>query len=232
MPLLHSACCALLLLLVAGCGKDRVRGTQTQLLIVNASPNAGSLELQQNLRPLGTGSFGYLTGAEWQNPVYVNADSGFQNYQVRKGAATIANFLLINRGTRNSLWLYDTVTADRFRYLMLEDQLDTPGRTKAKIRFLHLSPDADTLNLLFNSAVVNADWSYFSQELVNRTPLAQFFVVDTGRVQFRIRQKETQSVLKEYSLQFTSNGVYTFVLKGYRNRLGADSLSLTRIIHN
>jgi len=95
-----------------------------------------------------------------------------------------------------------------------------------------LSPDADTVNLFFNAAVVDANWSYFSQELVNRTLLDEFFVVDTGAVQFRIRQKTSQQFVKGYQLHLQSNGVYTFVLKGYLNRSGPDSLSITRIIHN
>lgn len=226
-------CCSLLLLLfAAGCGKDRVRGTQTRLLVVNASPNAGSLDLLQNLRKIGTGSFPYLNIPEWRNPVLFEADSGFQNYQVLKGNTVVASFLRINTGTQNSLWMFDTIAADRFRYIVLQDRLDTPGRAKAKIRFLHLSPDADTVNLFFNAAVVDANWSYFSQELVNRTLLDEFFVVDTGAVQFRIRQKTSQQFVKAYQLHLQSNGVYTFVMKGYLNRSGSDSLSITRIIHN
>jgi hypothetical protein len=225
--------CLFLLVACTACSrKDRVRGTQTQLLVVNASPNSGALELYQNLRQVGGGSFRYLNTPEWNSPVVFLADSGFQQYQVRRGNELVANYLLINTGTANSIWMFDTVAAGRFRCILLEDKLDTPGRAKAKIRLIHLSPDADTVQLLLNAATVAADWSYFSQDLVNSTSLDEFLVVDTGWVQFRVHQKRTLQVVKDQRLYLKPNGVYSLVLKGYLNRGGADSLSLTRIIHN
>ncbi|MBK8089540.1 MAG: hypothetical protein IPK31_17325 [Chitinophagaceae bacterium] len=75
--------------------KDIVKGTTTQLKLINASPNSGSIELLQNLKPVG--QLTYLTG---MNPTVTNltVDSGFNNYRLKKGADEIASWLFANEG--------------------------------------------------------------------------------------------------------------------------------------
>lgn len=217
-------------LILTSCKKDPVPGTINEMLIVNASPNAGGLELLQNLRPVGT--FNYLSGEIITSAAYVQLDSGFHNYKIRQAGVERANFLLSNTGNKTSLWLYDSVST--LKYLLLNDVLDTPGRAFAKVRYLFLSPDMDTLNIRRNNAdTIYAGAAYYtSQQKVEESKLAAFKTIDTGNVLLTMEPINTTSSIRTGQFRFESNGVYSFVVKGYQQRAGADSLSVSIIKHN
>jgi hypothetical protein len=217
-------------LLLASCKKDPVPGTINEMLIVNASPNAGGLELLQNLHSVGT--FNYLSGEIITSPAYVQLDSGFNNYKIRQAGVERANFLLSNTSNKTSLWLYDSVST--LKYLLLKDVLDTPGRAFAKVRYLFLSPGMDTLNIRRNNAdTIYANAAYYtSQQKVEESDLAAFRTIDTGNVLITMEPINTSTSIRTKQFRFESNGVYSFVVKGYQQRAGADSLSLSIIKHN
>lgn len=211
--------------------KDNVRSTQMQMMVFHASPNSGTIQLFQNLKTFNDAGFEYMNRFETGPFIYYKIDSGFQNYKIKKGISELANALLINRSNTTSFWIFDT--ASSLRYFLLDDQLDTPGRAKAKIRILHLAPNVDTFNVLLNNAAVaDRNWIYFSNDVVNNTSLEDFFNIDSGVYKIDIRRKTPQSILKTYQYHFESNKVYTLVLKGYLNRTGRDSLSVSIIRYN
>lgn len=221
-------------LFLIGCNKDKVRSTQTEIYVFNASPNAGGLQLLQNLKPIGNG-FDYVRNFTPATPFYQKIDSGFNNYKVKKGDTEIANLLISNTSNKVSLFLFDSLKT--FRTLLVDDKLDTPGQKFAKVRILHLAPDVDTFNLALNNGLVqssgggNLDWIYYSQEVVKRTGLAGFFNIDSGNYVVEFRRKNPSAILKAYNYRFRSNGVYSLILKGYKERSGGDSLSLSIIQH-
>lgn len=222
--------------LFIACNKDKVKSTQTSLFIFNASPNAGKLQLFQNLKQIGITEFDYVSNLTAGMAQYQLVDSGFQNYKIKKAGIEYVNTLLSTTGTHASFFMYDSLRM--LRYFLINDNLDTPGSTAAKIRIIHLAPDLDTFNLALNGVFVktqggqNVDWLFYSsQPTVLASGLAGFFNVDSGNYAIQIRQKNPQLVLKNYQYKLQSNGVYTLILKGYKNRGGADSLSLSVVKH-
>ncbi len=222
--------------LFVACNKDKVRSTQTELFVFNASPNAGKLQLLQNLKQVGAAEFDYVRNLTPGIAQYQLVDSGFQNYKIKKGSTEFVNTLLSTTSTRASFFMYDSLT--NLKYFLIDDNLDTPGNKFAKIRFMHLAPDVDTFNLALNGGFVrtqsgeDVNWIFYAnQMLVTSSGLAGFFNVDTGNYAIQIRQKNPQLVLRNYNYKLQSNGVYTLVVKGYKNRSGADSLSLSIVQH-
>lgn len=222
--------------LIVACNKDKVRSTQTELFVFNASPNAGKLQLLQNLKQVGAAEFDYVRNLAPSIAQYQLVDSGFQNYKIKKGGTEYANTLLSTTSTRASFFMYDSLS--KLRYFLIDDNLDTPGRKSAKIRIMHLAPDVDTFNLSLNTEYVRTtantavDWVFYTNQLlVTSSGLAGFFNVDSGNYAIQIRQKNPQLVLRNYNYRLQSNGVYTLVVKGYKNRSGADSLSLSIVQH-
>ncbi len=222
--------------LFVACNKDKVRSTQTELFVFNASPNAGKLQLLQNLKQVGAAEFDYVRNLTPGIAQYQLVDSGFQNYKIKKGSTEFVNTLLSTTSTRASFFMYDSIST--LRYFLIDDNLDTPGNKFAKIRIIHLVPDVDTFNLALNGGFVRTtantavDWIFYSNQLfVTSSGLAGFFNVDTGSYAIQIRQKNPQLVLRNYNYRLQSNGVYTLVVKGYKNRSGADSLSLSIVQH-
>ncbi|NCU06375.1 MAG: DUF4397 domain-containing protein [Chitinophagaceae bacterium] len=226
--LLFTFCTAGMLLFIPACKKDVVPGVINEMLVVNASPNAGQLELLQNLRQVG--SFNYLTGTTITSPAYLSVDSGFNNFRIRQAGVEKSNFFFNNSSNKTSLWLYDSVST--LKYVLLSDKVDTPGRAYAKIRYLFLSPDMDTLNIRRNNAdsiVKNA--YYFSTQKI-ATEVAVFVAIDTGNVTLSMEPIHGTTSIRTRQFRFESNGIYSFVVKGYQQRAGADSLSLSIIKHN
>ena len=226
---------SIIVLSLACSKKDQVKGVQSAIYVVNASPNSGKLQVLQNLKAIGAADYTYVTGINSNISSYQLIDSGFNHYKIKKGTTEFANTLFSNQSAKLSFWIYDSISATKIKYLFLKDQLDTPGRAKAKVRYLFLSPDMDTVNVTGNNATTNLynNASYFlSQQLVDGGNLASFVTIDTGFVLLKLVKKNTSVIIKSYQLRFESNQVYTVLFKGYQKRTGADSLSLSVIKHN
>jgi hypothetical protein len=225
--------------IIQSCKRDPVPGTQMQLNIVHASAGAGSIDLLQNLRTVGT--YNYLTGLN-TSANYINADSGFNNYRLKLGSTELANWLYSNAGSRFSFFLFDTATAAKLKYFFVEDELDTIGLGKqSKIRLVQLSPDADSLELLTNrpsniaaDSIVIAAKPYAGKltqaDLLSSGAFQAFYADST--VNIKIKSGANGSILKQYQLQFSKGGLYSLVMKGYLGKTNADSLSLSIIKHN
>lgn len=230
----------LLFLFVFGCKKkDHVPGTTSQFIIVNASPNAGSIEFLQNLHSLG--QYSYINGIN--PPVkYITADSGFNNYKIKKGTSEIANWLFINESSHLSLFVCDTLTSTKAIYFFLKDHLDTTGMgNKSQIRLVHMSPDLDTVSLSTNrpsniseDSVIISNVDYcgnYNQAGILTASEFQNFYADSV-VNIKIKKKSNNLLLKQYQFNFKKGRIYSLLLKGYAARGGNDSLSLSIIQHN
>lgn len=219
--------------------KDIVPGTQMQVQIVNAAAGSGSLELLQNLKTVG--SFSYLTGLT-TTAAYRLLDSGFHNYKIRSGSTELASWLWTNEEQQYSFILYDTAVPGKLKYFFLPDAFDTIGLGKqSKIRLIHVSVDADTLELLTvkpsnpsqDSVLVPARPYAGTLTTAQLTTAATFqnFYADTS-VLIKVRRKTAGTIVKQYHLQFAKGGVYSLLLKGYVAKTNTDSLSLSVIKHN
>ena len=219
--------------------KDFVPDTQMQVQIVNAAAGSGSLELLQNLKAVG--SFSYLTGLT-ATAGYRSLDSGFHNYKIRSGSTELVSWLWTNEEQQYSFVLYDTAAAGKLKYFFLPDALDTVGLGKqSKIRLIHVSVDADTLELLtvkpsnpLQDSVLVAARPYagiLTAAQLTTAATFQNFYADTS-VLIKVRRKTAGTIVKQYQLQFAKGGVYSLLLKGYVAKTNADSLSLSVIKHN
>lgn len=238
LQLLKVSVCMLLLTL--GCKKkEPVPDTQMRVQIVNASAGSGSLELLQNLRLLG--AFSYLTGLN-TTANYRSLDSGFHNYKIRSGNTELASWLFANQEQQYSFVMYDTAAAGKLKYFFLPDVLDTVGLGKqSKIRLIHVSADADTLELLttkpsnqLQDSLLVAERPYAGTLTTAQLTTAaafQNFYADSS-VLIKVRRKTAGTVVKQYQLQFAKGGVYSLLVKGYVSKTNSDSLSLSIIKHN
>ena len=227
------------LLMVIACKKDQVPAVSTDVLIINASPNSGNIELLQNQRSIG--QFNYVTGLQ-PTVSYTTLDSGFHNYKLRNATSEIAGWLYANTGKKLSFFISDSAVQSSVKYFFLTDNLDTVGLGKrSRIRLVHLSPDIDTVDVLTTHPINPGQDSLligsrtyagkYNQSEVFSTAAFQNFYADSV-VYVKIRQRSNSSIVKQYQFNFEKGGVYSLLLKGYAARSGADSLSLSIIRHN
>jgi len=225
--------------LMLACKKDMVRSTTTQLKVVNASPNSGSLLLKQNLKYAG--SFSYLTGLLTSSTT-ITIDSGFNNYKIVQGSNEIASWIFSNNGLNYSLFICDSAINSRIKYLFIKDDLDTTGTGRnAKIRLIQLSPDVDSVELVTirksnptQDSVLISNLEYFGKfSQTTFESFGTFFpIVSDSSLVLKIRRKSNNSIARAYQLSFSKHKFYSLVLKGYDARAGKDSLSLSVITHN
>jgi hypothetical protein len=227
------------MLIVVSCKKDQVPGTTAEVLLINASPNAGTIELLQNLRTVG--EFAYINGLQ-PSLSYTEIESGFNNYKLRSGSNDIATWLFTNTGNKLSFFVTDSAVQSSVKYFFLTDNLDTTGLGKrSKIRFVHLSPDIDSVDLLTTRPINPAEDSVLMNPKaytgtagpshLQETANFQNFYADSV-VYIKIRQRSSNNVVKQYQFNFQKGVVYSLLLKGYLARSGSDSLSLSIIRHN
>ncbi len=225
-----------IVILFACSKKDPVPGTTSGLLVVNASPNAGSISVLQNLKSVG--DYSYLTGTS-NAAQYVTVDSGFNNYKVNKAGVEYSNILYSNSDQHFSLFVYDTLVSGKVKSFFLKDEVDSTGMgNTSKIRVVQVSPDADTLYLVTTALANGSDsafsgapyfGSYSTAEIYNSSGYESFY---TGVWPVKVYSTLTKSYIRTYLFNFEKGSIYSFVFKGYLSRGGADSLSLSVIKHN
>jgi F0F1-type ATP synthase gamma subunit len=219
--------------------KDRVSSTRVNLMIVNASPNSGTVELLQNLNSVG--QFNYLNG--FTPAVNYNiVDSGFNNYKLKKGNDEIASWVFAGQKFHHTLFICDSLIPSKVKYFFMQDNLDTVGLgKKSKIRLVQLSPDIDTIQLVVQQKVNPTRDSPVVQELLYYGKFEQSVLINAGSFQeffgdttmnIKVRRKADSTVIKNYRFNFQKGKVYSLVLKGYAARSGKDSLSFSIISHN
>lgn len=228
------------MIVIASCKKDQVPGTTTDVLLINASPNSGTIELLQNQRSIG--QFSYVTGLQ-PTVSYTTFDSGFHRYKLKIGTTEIASWLFANTGRKLSFFVSDSAIQSSVNFFFLTDNLDTVGLGKrSKIRLVHLSPDTDTVDIVTTrpsnpteDSVVMRSKIYAGKsnqsEVRSTTAAFQNFYADS-LVYIKIRKRSNNHIVKQYQFNFQKGAVYSLLLKGYLARGGADSLSLSIIRHN
>ncbi|MBS0028210.1 DUF4397 domain-containing protein [Chitinophaga sp. 22321] len=115
------------------------------ILLVHASPKTGELtseingkKHQDKLTFLGSPK-AYIT---------VSADKDIALKFSLDGSKVLLDgkYPLVDKGNY-SLFLYDTLLNNKIKALLLQDNLSDPGKGKTSVRFLHLSPDAASINI-------------------------------------------------------------------------------------
>ena len=187
------------------------------LSVVNASPSVKELDFIIGNQRLNVDPFKFGTKLN-----YVALYPGFSRISITERGKQV--FLLskdqaYQSGKYYSTFLIDTGTNKSF--LTVVDKLDSPAtETKAKVRFLNLSPDAPSLIL----AVKGATTDLFTNKVYK--DFTPFTDVEPGdNISFDIKDNTTKAVLATLAAGKLEKGkFYTIYAKGYKNKPDADPL--------
>lgn len=189
------------------------------LSIIHASPTTEKLDVYVG-NTKGTPanfSFGNKT-------VYLNAYSGTSQLNVTKQGETTplkSETFTLEPQMGYSLFVIDKLESIAFLYL--KDDLIRPQTTKAKVRFVNLSPDAGALDLLIvgKTGNVAADKGFRAY--------SDFITIDAGdKVTFNVKNSLTGNVEASIvDFKVESEKVYTIWVKGLKantdeTRLGVE----------
>jgi len=178
------------------------------LNVIHASPTNEKLDFFVENTRANTADFAF------GNKIgYLNLYSGSRRLvTTKKNSSTpliTENFTLEDQKIY-SLFIYDKL--DIVKYLMIKDEITAPATGKAKIRFVHLSPDAPALNL----NIGGKDTDLFTDKSFKS--YTDFVDIDPAdKVTFNVKNKTDGTLAaKIEDVKIEANKVYTVWVKGLK----------------
>lgn len=197
----------------------------TSFGVVNASPDAGGLDVYLNggplVRNLAPGAdTGYFTVSPGSYTLSF-ADSG-------STASLLDQQMSFAPGVAYSVFAIDSVS--HLQTAVVADSATVPSADSVEARFFNFSPNAQPLDVAINGTVAFSNRGYND---ITTNPTATHFTYFTpGTYTLELRAAGTSTVLYSTSVTLTGGKVYTFYAKGFAGDTGAEALSIGTVVHN
>ena len=210
----------------AGCSEDddpvssNNQVEKTRVKVVHASPDAPGVDLLVDNKIVGTN----LTYP--QNTDYLELEAGMHNIKVNvTGTSTTVINADVNLDANKNYSVFAVDAVSNLSTLILSDELNQPAEGKAHIRFIHLSPDAPSVDItLADGSTVFSNKSF--KDYTDFTPL------DAGTYDLQVRVAGTQTVaLNLPGIVLEEGKIYTVFAKGFLNGSNSQALGAEIIIH-
>lgn len=200
-----------------------VNAGQDSLMLINASPDAGVIDIAFNDLKLNSKLLSYT-----ENTAYNLIDAGIKKVVTTFPPSIVEQLsipMLLKTKKVYSVFFAGRVGNSTMAYVATEDNLSNPDKGKAKYRFINLSPNSSTLDLrLANDSV-----------LVSNLPFktaSDFNQIKAGTYSLKLVSRDT-SIKANANLNFTlTNGkVYTFWAKGLVKGVSVQAIGI-QVIQN
>lgn len=192
-----------------------------KVLVTHASPDAPGVDiLVDNTVAAANLTFPNSVG-------YATLNSGTRNVKVNvTGTSTTALEANLNLAANKNYSVFAVNTVSAIEAIVLEDDLTTPASGKSHVRFLHLSPDAPSVDItLTDGTIVFGDYTF--KEASAFTPL------DAGTYNLQVRLAGTSTVVLELpNIALTAGKIYTVFAKGLVGGTGTQALGAQIIVNN
>lgn len=196
---------ALLMLALTACGKEDAFPLKVTCTLVNASPDAPALNLFIDNNPYD------MPALSFPGHSHLELNAGKRNLKLGLTATAplVDTTLFIVENRDYSLYIIDAL--DSIETVFKRDTLTLPATDKAKIRFIHLSPDAPAVSFNAHSGINTLSLS--NQRYKNFPAFAE---VDARnyKIGFSINNDGGPVYLPD-SIALASGKIYTFLLQGF-----------------
>lgn len=195
---------------------------EARVMVVHASPDAPGVDLYVDDVKVNSTALVYPN-----NTGYLTVEAGNREIRVNATGTTtsvIEGSLNFIKDQNYSIFATGSLTANDIEPLVLTDDLTAPASGNAKVRFVHLSPDAPTVDV----AVTGETTPLFdAQDFRDATG---FISVPAGTYDLEVRLDSDNSVvLPVADVQLQAGKIYTIFAKGFvtlptgnTNALGAE----------
>ncbi|HMT29014.1 MAG TPA: DUF4397 domain-containing protein [Bacteroidia bacterium] len=196
--------------------------TYAKVMVTHASPDAPGVDLLVDNVKLNSAALTFPS-----NTPYITLGTGNRNVKINVSgtSTTVINATLPLVANKNySVFAIDSVAS--IDALVIEDNLAAPAAGKAHVRFIHLSPDAPSVDVAVDgAAVVFGDYSY--EEYSAFTPL------DAGTYDLEVRVAGTSTVALDLDpITLQAGKIYTVFAKGFLGGTGTQALGAQIIVNN
>ncbi|MBO9729819.1 MAG: DUF4397 domain-containing protein [Chitinophaga sp.] len=206
----------------------------TFLQVIHASPKTAEVTINVNEKKYQQKTT-YLSSLNSYGRLEAGKDLPIK---LSMGSNVVANGKFsFENGAAYSLFIYDTLTNNKVKFVILKDMISNPGTTKANIRFLHLSPNTPPVDIdVFsgNDSIRLVKAGAYIGNSPDVTALAPFKTIITGK--FRVKVKtmvgnKIVTLLDIPSLELSGQKTYTLFLKGVNNGSSDAAIGLQLWMH-
>ena len=232
--IMTSLALASMVLFMNSCKKDDDDGPvePASYQVVHAAVGAPSVELYLDDVKASASAIAYGTSSAY-------ATIAPKQYNVKVAGVNTINALAetsvnLNESRNYSIFVYDTLVNNKVKIFTLEDDLAAPASGKAKVRFVHLSPNTGAnkiaVDIAANGTVLFANRSY--ADVTSDASKASFISVDAGTYTVEARLAGSNAaILSVPGIVVEAGKIYTLVAKGILGRGGSNELAAQLIIN-
>ncbi len=209
----------------SGCDEDddepQAVAKQANVQVVHASPDAPAVDLLIDDVKINSAGLAFPN-----NTAYLKVNEGTRNFKINASGSTTtvinANVPLV-ADKNYSVFAIDklsTITA-----LVTEDNLDAPVAGQAKVRFVHLSPDAPAVDVTLTDGT-----KVFPNQAFKSASGFTGLAANTYNLQVRVAGTATVA-LEVPNVVLQSGKIYTIFAKGFLAGAGAQALGAQIIVN-
>jgi rhodanese-related sulfurtransferase len=192
------------------------------LLTVHASPDAPGVDLLIDMVPVNSTALEYPN-----NTGYLGVAPGMRNVKVNvSGTATTVIDVDLDLAAMSSYSVFAADEVANLSAMFVMDDLSDPAAGNAHLRFIHLSPDAPSVDITLSDGTVLFE-DYEFMQYSDFTP----FAAATYDLQVRLHGTETV-VLELPGIELTDGTIYTVFAKGMVAGSGEQALGAEIIVNN
>lgn len=201
----------------------------TKVMFHHFAPEKAALALTVDGKAVTTDSLGYLS-----NTTYQEYEAGRRAIRVLEGLnIAINDTLAMNKDINYSIFLYrDTASGQPIRRIFTSDILTLPAVGKAKVRLIHLVPDAIIpfvdVEAVLSGGVASTNATFSN---VAFKDLKDFVELNAGTYDFLLKLPGSSSVLfRIQNVSINDGRIYTLAARGLIQR--ANMSGFTLVSHN
>jgi hypothetical protein len=200
---------------------NKASTSPAKVMAIHASPDAPGVDLLVDNAVSRTN----LTFPN--NTAYLNVNAGARSIKANvtgTTSAVIDAMLQLEAGAAYSVFATDSVSS--ISPMVLVDNLTTPAPGKAHVRFVHLSPNAPSVDVAVQGGAVVFGNKAFQEN-------TEFIPLDAATYNLEVRLAGTNTVvlyLPNIALQ--SGKIYTLFAKGFVGGTGTHALGAQMIVNN
>ncbi|MDR6341741.1 hypothetical protein HNQ91_004814 [Filimonas zeae] len=196
---------------------DPVVQPDSQVKVIHAVPTGGSVDFYLNGTKQNSSAvaYGEQTG-------YIATSNGDKTAEFKTSVDnnTILSAPVSFDGGNYTLFATGQAGNNSLTTLLVEDNLQTPGNGKVRVRFVHVAPDAPTVNVVANDSTWATGRTYKSA--------TDFVEVNAGSYVFKLNRSDNgTTAYTSQSIALTSGKNYTLVARGLTSGAGAVVAPLT-----
>lgn len=212
-------CLFSIIILFAACEETKIIDVKARIRFINASHNSGDVNLFVDYQKIYATDVQYLNYSKFREYITAKRKIEIKN---AAGQLLVDTAITLAENKAYSLILYDS--ANQVRYRQIQEEFIPTGGSSCKIRFLHLSNDALSVNVTQDLDTTihfrnykNGDWSDYT-------------IFPSGQHYFNVNGSNVNYIQGMTDLK--AGSFYTMYLKGNTNSFNADSLGIFVIENN